>query len=175
MFDTDAPLERLPGESARAHTALLAYAELGPERSLAKLAQLWGKSRSYVGQLERWSARHRWQERVAAYDAQLARRALEHAADQYIADIIAHQDRYRTTGRELHAVARSMLSKLTVALQHNELTFSVGDLYTIVKTFQAAAELEAHALSLDRLLPMLDVANEQGHPFDSADYKGAAR
>jgi hypothetical protein len=52
---------------------------------------------------------------------------------------------------------------------------TVSHLNAIVRTFETSIEMEAHALCLDRLLPMLDVANEQGHPFDSADYEGAAR
>jgi hypothetical protein len=63
------PTSRKPKqESAKAKAAFAEYCALGEDRSLAKLAQKWGKSRAYVGQLERWSAAHSWQERVAQYD-----------------------------------------------------------------------------------------------------------
>jgi hypothetical protein len=175
MFDTDVPLERLPGESARAHEAIVEYAALGPERSLAKLAHVWGKSRSYVGQLERWSARYRWQERVAAYDEQVARTRVQRAATQYIADVEAHRESSRKTSQELRAVARACLAQLAQAANEGTLVLTVSHLNAIVRTFETSIEMDAHALCLDRLLPMLDVANEQGHPFDSADYEGAAR
>lgn len=57
-------------ESAKAYQASLEYCEMGRERSLAKLAQKWGKSESYVGQLERWSSQYGWVERAKQYDTE---------------------------------------------------------------------------------------------------------
>lgn len=155
-WDLENALARLPGESNKAHAALLAYAELGPGRSLAKLAQEWGKSGSYVGQLERWSAQHHWQDRVAAYDAHLARERLRAAAEAHKRAIEAHQERYNKVAKELHAVGRVVLSQLAEALQSKSLPLNVATLHVVLKTFQVAAELEAHTLNLDQLLPLLD-------------------
>src|SRR5258708_3218798 len=60
-------------ETPKAAAAFLEYCELGFNRSLAKLAQKWGKNESYVGQLERWSSNHNWLERVKVYDAEQAK------------------------------------------------------------------------------------------------------
>jgi hypothetical protein len=155
--DMDAlPLARLPNESARAHEALLCYAELGPGRSLAKAAQVLGKRGAYVGQLERWSSQHHWQQRVKAYDAHLARQRQRAAAEAHIREIEDHQERYNKTAKELHAVGRAMLSQVAEALQSKSLPLNVATLNTVLRTFQVAAELEAHTLNLDRLLPLLD-------------------
>ena len=54
-------------ETPKAARAFYEYCLL-EDRSLAKLAQKWGKSGAYVGQLERWSSAHHWVERVATYD-----------------------------------------------------------------------------------------------------------
>jgi hypothetical protein len=74
-------LPRLDGEHAKAHAALVAYATLGPGRSLDKLVETW------VGEacpptrrratLADWSIRFDWQERVAAYDDALATAQLQ--------------------------------------------------------------------------------------------------
>jgi len=56
-------------ETSKALSAYHAYVALGPGRSLAKLAETWGKSRAYVGQLERWSSAFGWVARASAHDA----------------------------------------------------------------------------------------------------------
>lgn len=57
----------LPDESEPAFEAFKHYRDAGPQRSLQSTARALGKSKSL---LERWSSpsRHRWQERVAAWD-----------------------------------------------------------------------------------------------------------
>ena len=47
--------ERLENESSRAFEAFSAYRDLGPQRSLAKVAETLGKSKALM---ERWSAKH---------------------------------------------------------------------------------------------------------------------
>ena len=41
---------------------------MSPERSLAGLVKEWGRKRTYVQQLKRWSVAYRWARRVFAYD-----------------------------------------------------------------------------------------------------------
>jgi exonuclease VII large subunit len=131
----------------------MAYAEMGPGRSLAAVGQKLGKSRQL---LSRWSSQHHWQQRVAAHDAHLARQRQRAAAEAHIREIEAHQERYNKTAKELHAVGRAMLSQVAEALQSKSLPLNVATLNTVLRTFQVAAELEAHTLNLDRLLPLLD-------------------
>lgn len=75
--------ERQEGETDKAFDAFTIYRNL-PERSLAKAAkvraEMQGKSRVDVGQLERWSRDNDWVARAGAWDDhidQLARRKLE--------------------------------------------------------------------------------------------------
>jgi hypothetical protein len=56
-------------ESAKAFAAFRAYLELGPERSLAAVAERLGKSKPMM---ERWSRKFDWPARVAAHGAHLA-------------------------------------------------------------------------------------------------------
>ncbi len=57
-------------ESAKAAQALSDYLEMGPSRSLRKLVERYGKSLSYVVQLERWSSQFDWVARAKQYDEQ---------------------------------------------------------------------------------------------------------
>ena len=72
--------ERRPKESARAFAAFSLYLSLGPDRSLSAVGAKLGKGKR---QMEKWSRRWSWAERVAAYGthmAELERRAIEDQA-----------------------------------------------------------------------------------------------
>jgi hypothetical protein len=67
------PTEHKPlQETPRAAAAFREYCLLGPDRSLAKLAAVWGKKQSYVGQLQRWSSAYGWVARAKEYDSEQA-------------------------------------------------------------------------------------------------------
>lgn len=67
--------KRKPRETARAVNAFADYVALGPGRSIRKLHDAYviaagdGKPAENVRQLERWSADHNWQGRLAAMEA----------------------------------------------------------------------------------------------------------
>jgi hypothetical protein len=63
---------RSPQETPRAAAAFSEYCLLGPDRSLAKLAQKLGKKAGYTRQLEHWSSLYRWGARVKDFEAQEA-------------------------------------------------------------------------------------------------------
>ena len=69
-----APWERQAAESAKAHAAFLAYRDLEDERSYAKVAEKLGKSETLIS---RWGSKHKWQDRVAAFDSYVEQRRLE--------------------------------------------------------------------------------------------------
>ena len=74
--------EQQPRESAKAFAAFKTYLELGPERSLAAVAEWHGKSKTMI---ERWSRRFDWPARVAAHAAHIAaaeRQAIEELFDR---------------------------------------------------------------------------------------------
>lgn len=56
-------------ESTKAQAAFIQYCSLGPDRSLAKLADLLDKKPGYVRQLESWSSAYSWVKRAREYDA----------------------------------------------------------------------------------------------------------
>src|SRR5881392_3125535 len=74
--------EQQPRESAKAFAAFRAYLDLGPERSLAAVAQKLGKSKVMM---ERWSRKFDWTARVqshAAHLAEMERLAIQGVVDQ---------------------------------------------------------------------------------------------
>ena len=74
------PFERQARGSQRAFAAFSVYLSLGPDRSLSAAGAKLGKGKR---QMEKWSRRWSWGERVAAYGAHMAeleRRAIEDQA-----------------------------------------------------------------------------------------------
>ena len=72
--------EQQPRESARAYAAFKTDLDMGPQRSLARVARHYGKSNTAM---EKLSRKYGWPERVAARDAHLAeleREAIERLA-----------------------------------------------------------------------------------------------
>ena len=105
------PQVRAPGESDRAWTAFIKYRDDGPEhRSLARVAtaivadgETTEQPRSFrtvSRQIEEWSSKHHWRERVEAWDAELdlVRRTTQKEAVAEMA--------------ERHAISRSRHSTL---------------------------------------------------------------
>jgi len=68
--------DRLSSESAKAYAAFSLYLEMDTARSLVAVSRKCGKHKSL---LERWSVRHRWQERARDYDVALAQTDFENA------------------------------------------------------------------------------------------------
>jgi hypothetical protein len=67
------PWLRQPAESGPAYVTFEAYRDAGPLRRLSATARDLGRDYRLV---KRWSARHRWQERVTAFDHYLASAAI---------------------------------------------------------------------------------------------------
>jgi len=89
------PWDRRPDESAKAHHALSVYLDLGVQRSTAKVARALSKTKTLI---DRWSGRHEWVARAAAWDAaqdEAARdrnaASLQEMRDRLIADALAGQ------------------------------------------------------------------------------------
>lgn len=83
------PWDRRADESAKAFDAFAAYRDAGVARSLESVSQTYPKS---VPMMKRWSARHEWAARVAAYDTDIARRASERTEEDDV-EALARQVR----------------------------------------------------------------------------------
>lgn len=137
-------------ESAKAYAAFTSYCLMGSERSTAKLQQEISKGKRLF---DEWSRVHEWQARVREYDAALAAEASAAHTARYLADLEDHRKRYSEAGRGLYTVAGKMLKKLDAGIVGLEMTPQT--LGILLRAFQTAADLEAHALGLDEIMPRL--------------------
>jgi hypothetical protein len=96
------PWERLTDESTKAFEAFVIYRDMGPDRSLARVAQELGKSKTLI---ERWSTRDAWVRRVQLWDEEQDR-----LHRQYL---VAHR---RETDRRQLRIANAMQAKLVERL-----------------------------------------------------------
>lgn len=108
------PWKKTPAESSKAYQAFNEYCNLGPDRSLAVVGQRLGKSTDLM---ERWSARHGWVERAAAWDEYMA--AVERRAAALLAQerakIWLERDEKRRERRYL--LGEQLLEKVEAALK----------------------------------------------------------
>ncbi|MGZ4924285.1 MAG: hypothetical protein ACXV5H_10085 [Halobacteriota archaeon] len=88
--------ERLPGESAKAYDAFRCYRDMGPKRSIAKVARAMGCS---TGLLKRWSSPYRWVARAMRYDDYLDKR-LREARERVVLETAAKHAELARTAQE---------------------------------------------------------------------------
>lgn len=103
VIDDRHPWEKQPDESPQAYMAWLAYRDMGAGRSLARLADEQGKTKSWAEDLSR---RHRWQARL---DAWLLNEERERA--------VARHEAIREAERENAIAGRALKGKGLRALQ----------------------------------------------------------
>jgi hypothetical protein len=149
--------EQLPNESPRAYAAFAAYAEMGSQRSLEKVQQKYDKSTSYIRVLARWSAQHRWQERVREYDAAIAAERAELLRQQRRAEIERLRGDSQADAANLRKLARGLSCQLDQAIAHLETgdiepRHMAGILRTIAQALETATNLDAAALGVDEAL-----------------------
>ncbi len=103
-----------PDESPEAYAAFRAYRDLGSERSTAKVARKLGKSKQLM---DRWSSRHGWVARAAAFDARVTSKqdekavtaAVEQITDEWAQRQIAHRQKEWELANTLVEMAERMI------------------------------------------------------------------
>lgn len=130
--------QRQPDEGARAWEAFCCYRDMGPKRSITRVAQKLGKSGSMIS---RWSGRHRWQERVSSWQTEQ--------------DACAAEDRrelIRCANRRHLAVAKSMFKAIhkSIAAASQAPELSPRD---VAAWARVAVQIERDALGLTRATP----------------------
>ncbi len=148
-----------PGETSKAFAAFCAYRDMGPERSLVAVGRELGKSGTL---LERWSDRHQWTTRAAAYDAHMdsVRRGgyekAEHDAAfrAHLSDLRSMAARLKETGRLCLEVADRSLK---AALKLPPEATTTGEAAALARTASSCIDMafnaEAVALGLAESVP----------------------
>lgn len=165
-------LPRHEGESARAYEARVAYAEMGAQRSTAKVAQKLGKSKTLM---DRWSERHGWAATARQWDDGMVFITLQEAAARHRDDLEQHRTRYLQAADDLYQIASALLKQHSHAIAGRRIVEAdTGKVYYIpamkldsatlgaaIKGLTTAADLAAHALDIPRLQAAL-TAQEGG-------------
>jgi len=135
--------ERQPRESAKAFAAFSVYRDMGPERSLAAVAEKLGKSKVMM---EKWSRKFHWPARVAAHGAHLAmfeREAAEAVARKEGAEAARTEARVKEEawreGEELIAMAREFKQRWRD-------TTRVPGFESVVRALELAFKLKAFSV-----------------------------
>lgn len=145
--------DRQQDESSTAFMWFARYRDMGPERSLAKLGQTYGKTGAYTSQLETWSVANNWVKRAAAWDSHVDCIVQERNIEQIVAM------------RERHVkVAVALQNKVLQRLQTmnpDELTPS-----NLIRWFEIAVKIER--LSRGELA-RVDTFQFDKHPSEMTD------
>lgn len=88
------PWDRQPGESTKAYEAFAIYRDLGPARSVRRVSQQLGKSRTLIG---RWCTDYDWVKRCEAWDAEQDRIARQ----EMLADMAATRKKQRKNAKRM--------------------------------------------------------------------------
>ena len=99
------PWERQPDESAKAFEAFVTYRDMGPDRSIQRVARECTKS---VSLIKRWSRERGWTERIRAWDNNLTEAARKKARKE-VEDM---QRRHIDIGRYMQSKAVRALDKM---------------------------------------------------------------
>lgn len=108
--------QRLPTESTKAYAAYECYREFGAARSVAKVGQELGKSKTLM---DRWSAQYQWVTRAAEWDAE-QERIREEARQVEIAKVMS--EGYAATHNRIKALNK-LAEKQWEDLQERDLVW----------------------------------------------------
>jgi hypothetical protein len=131
--------EQQPRESDKAFAAFKTYLELGPERSLATVAEKHGKSRTMI---ERWSRRFDWPARVQAHAAHLAlveRQAIESLAMEKAVDWSKVHEAVKVAEWQRHKKLIALADEMLARWEKNKA--KCGTLEGIARVLELATKL----------------------------------
>ena len=138
--------EKHDRESDKAFAAFSLYLSLGPQRSLAEVAQKLHKSVTMLG---RWSAKFDWPARVAAHAAHLAiveREAIEAEARGKAAEWSSREQKLRETEWAMHEAAIAAAKKGLAAYMEKDKVYA--NLADIARMLEIASKLGRLATGL---------------------------
>lgn len=168
--------ERLPGETEKAWIGFRIYRDLPPgQRTLPDAYMLYceetrgeqpeERPSHAPGYFSTWSSENEWLARAAAYDRYMDARAREHSEIDHIEKLNSHRERllkYAEISSENGIRAMKVVENTLQLLLSEELDGFIEPKYlarfiqATAKLFETAADQEAKALAVDRLLEVLE-------------------
>lgn len=166
-------MERLPGESEAAHTALLEYWNMQGDRSLANLHKCivashtekksTGKPPNF-GTIRRWSSVYKWTPRLEAADRLKASGVVQEIHDDYLTSVNRLRLQTQKIGEDIFAESRAQLQLISDYREKliaenrvtgNELRSLSSSLSTIATTADTATGMVARAMGIDKIMESL--------------------
>jgi hypothetical protein len=160
---TGDPLQQLEREPARAYERLLAWAHLGPGRSLKKAAEVAGCSESTMrAHAREWS----WADRVSAFDRQhlgeISLRAVEQSSEDHLAALASFKagqleqaERLSEAAGALLAAAMRTLASLKARNEDLPPQQVVAAMTAASRLMEVASDRAATVLGVEELLGAL--------------------
>ena len=158
------PWEKQPGETGPAFATFRKYRDMGPARSLRKLART-GNGTTTPHQPNRyhaeWSVKNKWAERVAAYDDYLEQQYRIKLESEYFAELEDYRRQSSEMGRAGVLAAKKMLEKINAALDKMDPeTIDARHIPTWIRAMadamQKSNEVWAQSLALDKVTEILE-------------------
>lgn len=146
------PLNRRPGESAKAFQACKIYIELGVNRSMAEVAIKLDKSHALIS---RWSARWQWNERAVEWDHYMLEREKQEQERALEASAKRWAERQNSIRERAWANAEALIAKADAMLKMPIVETRTEDGRTVIKpvrfSFGDASRMYEVADKLSRL------------------------
>lgn len=155
------PFEQQPRESDKAFAAFSLYLGLGPQRSIAAVAEKLSKSE---GLIQRWSSKFGWPSRVQTYSAHLAvveREAAEALARSKAVEWAKRQQDVREREWEMHEKCIAAAKRaLTAFMEREKIYANLSDIARILEVASKLGRL-ATGLATDKT----ELTGEDGGPI----------
>lgn len=123
------PWDRQPHETAKAHAAFIVYRELPPdERTVVKAHNLirakegLEPTRSH-GPYYKWSSKHRWEDRAAAYDAYMAAKTRARLERRKLKVAEEHADQMEDAIEVFATPVKKLADRLRAQSKNGDMTF----------------------------------------------------
>ena len=145
------PWERRSDETAPAHGAFVEYLKMGPQRAVRAVGRKLHKSSTIIG---RWSRRHDWQERVAAWDSEQFRIQVEAEIAQMRQEGRSWAERSKQIREQEFLIGRKLLEKAQVMINWplGRQTVRKGGRVTIIEPAQWNMHSAARFVDLASIL-----------------------
>lgn len=158
MAESKQAWQKREKESVQAYEAFSTYLLLGPDRSLNKTRTILGKNMKLIA---KWSVKHGWVLRVAAYEEHYTLTALDATEDERIALL-----------REHLVLSTSVLRRARARLEHavEVMPEPTGDAVADAETLEELAS-QGKLLSIDQALRAADLAVRVGRLATGLDGK----
>jgi hypothetical protein len=155
------PFEQQPRESDKAFAAFSLYLGLGPQRSIAAVAEKLSKSE---GLIQRWSSKFGWPSSVQTYSAHLAvveREAAEALARSKAVEWAKRQQDVREREWEMHEKCIAAAKRaLTAFMEREKIYANLSDIARILEVASKLGRL-ATGLATDKT----ELTGEDGGPI----------